>query len=93
MSETLTQPQFSGFAGIGWKWVNISDLHGGLILLKLRIIRWHIPMAMLAGLVFTALLAELLHREQPRPHDPSTRRNHDGRIFYRDRPCQCQHDG
>ncbi|GHX73511.1 electron transport complex subunit RsxD [Vibrio cholerae] len=59
MSETLTQPQFSGFAGIGWEWVNIAYLLGGLILLKLRIIRWHIPMAMLAGLVFTALLAQL----------------------------------
>ena len=44
---------------MGWEWVNIAYLLGGLILLKLRIIRWHIPMAMLAGLVFTAFLAQL----------------------------------
>ncbi|WP_420377972.1 RnfABCDGE type electron transport complex subunit D [Vibrio cholerae] len=37
----------------------MAYLLGGLILLKLRIIRWHIPMAMLAGLVFTALLTQL----------------------------------
>ncbi|MGL6172930.1 MAG: electron transport complex subunit RsxD [Vibrio sp.] len=60
MSETLAQSQFSGLAGIGWEWVNLAYLIGGLMLLKLRIIRWHIPLAMLTGLMVTSLLAQFL---------------------------------
>ena len=50
ISEALTQPQFSGLAGIGWEWVNLAYLLGGLALLKLRIISWHIPIGFLVSL-------------------------------------------
>ncbi|MFN3714106.1 MAG: electron transport complex subunit RsxD [Alcanivoracaceae bacterium] len=43
------------FAGLGWEWVNVAFLLGGLYLLARRIISWHIPVAMLAGLALTAL--------------------------------------
>ncbi len=49
-SETLALPTFGMIAGVGWTWVNIGFLIGGAILLKLRVIQWHIPAAMLGSL-------------------------------------------
>lgn len=60
MSEAMGQPQFSGLAGIGWEWVNLAYLAGGLALLKLRIINWHIPFSYLGGLLVASLLMMLL---------------------------------
>ncbi len=48
--QVLTNPQFSGLAGLGWQWVNLAYLLGGLLMLRLRIIRWHIPVSFLASL-------------------------------------------
>lgn len=59
LSEALSQPQFDSLAGVGWEWVNIAYLVGGLALLKLRIINWHIPVAFLAGLVISSTLMTL----------------------------------
>lgn len=59
LSEAMAQPQFDSMAGIGWDWVNIAYLAGGLLLLKLRIINWHIPVAFLAGLIISSTLAAL----------------------------------
>ena len=42
-------------AGRGWDWVNLAFLIGGLYLLWRRIITWHIPVGVLAGLALTAL--------------------------------------
>lgn len=60
VSEAMAQPQFSGYAGIGWEWVNLGYLAGGLILIKLRVINWHIPVAVLGGIFFTAALMMIL---------------------------------
>ncbi len=49
--EVLSHSQFSGLAGVGWEWVNIAYLLGGLLMLRLRIIAWHIPAAFLVSLV------------------------------------------
>lgn len=51
-------PLFGNLSGVGWEWVNIAFLGGGLYLLWKKIITWHIPVAMLASL---ALLAALFH--------------------------------
>ncbi|MBL4851961.1 MAG: electron transport complex subunit RsxD [Gammaproteobacteria bacterium] len=40
-------PLFSNLAGLGWEWINIAFLIGGLFLIYKRIISWHIPVAML----------------------------------------------
>ena len=53
-SEALTQPQFGALAGIGWEWVNLAYLIGGLILLKLRVISWHIPVSFILGLALSS---------------------------------------
>ncbi|MCS2171307.1 electron transport complex subunit RsxD [Scandinavium sp. TWS1a] len=43
-------------AGIGWQWVNVAYLAGGLFLLWQRAIRWHIPVSFLATLAVCATL-------------------------------------
>ena len=60
ISEALTQPQFNGLAGIGWEWVNLAYLLGGLALLKLRIISWHIPVGFLVSLTLISGVTMLL---------------------------------
>lgn len=45
---------FGDFGGRGWEWVNNLIALGGLYLLYTRTIRWHIPVALLAGLLVPA---------------------------------------
>ncbi|MCX2192922.1 electron transport complex subunit RsxD [Pantoea agglomerans] len=53
----LAQPIYSGvLAGLGWQWVNVGYLAGGLFLLWKNAIRWHVPAAMLLSLAFCATL-------------------------------------
>ena len=59
-SEALTQPQFGSLAGIGWEWVNLAYLVGGLILIKVRVINWHIPVSFLLSLTLTSSLFMIL---------------------------------
>ncbi len=53
-----TTPQFGRWGGLGWEWVNIAFLAGGLWLLQQRVFTWHAPLAMLASL---ALLSALFY--------------------------------
>lgn len=50
-------------AGIGWQWVNVAYLVGGLFLLWQKAIRWHIPVSFLVSLAFCSTLGWLLHPE------------------------------
>ncbi|MGF1686224.1 electron transport complex subunit RsxD [Photobacterium japonica] len=59
-TEILAGPVFGTLAGIGWEWVNIGFLIGGLILLKMRVIQWHIPVGMLGALFVMSTLAFLI---------------------------------
>jgi len=58
-SESLLKPIFVGglfeSAGAGWSWVSLSYLLGGLWLLRLNVISWHIPISMLASVFLCAL--------------------------------------
>ncbi|EAT13509.1 electron transport complex subunit RsxD [Bermanella marisrubri] len=53
-AEILAQPLFSGASGdqlvLGWEWVSIAFLIGGLYLMWRRIFTWHIPGSMLLAL-------------------------------------------
>ncbi|MGO1297730.1 MAG: electron transport complex subunit RsxD [Vibrio sp.] len=60
LSEIMQKPQFGFIAGIGWQWVNLAYLAGGLVLMRMRIINWHIPLAFLAGLLITSSIVTLL---------------------------------
>ena len=54
-AEVLTHPTFGeGFAR-GWEWVNAAFLVGGLVLIGLKIITWHIPVAFLGALTAMSL--------------------------------------
>ena len=43
-------------AGVGWEWINLAFLCGGLLLIYKRIITWHSPVSMLVTLVFLSCL-------------------------------------
>lgn len=59
--QLLAQPIYGGvLAGLGWQWVNIGYLAGGLFLLGKNAIRWHIPAAMLLSLACCATLGWLI---------------------------------
>jgi len=51
---------FGLLAGQGWQWVNIWVAIGGLFLLYRKVINWHIPTAMLAGLATVSLVTWLI---------------------------------
>lgn len=60
-SDILQTVTFSGWlAGVGWQWVNLAWLAGGLWLLASKTIRWHIPCSFLAVLLFCSTLSWLL---------------------------------
>ena len=60
LSETLSEihgsPLFGDFAGAGWEWINLWFLLGGLWLLQMKVIQWHIPVGMLGGMACIAFV-------------------------------------
>ncbi|QYJ80398.1 electron transport complex subunit RsxD [Shewanella acanthi] len=59
-TESLSKAIFDGSTGVGWFWVNLAYLAGGLVLLKLKAIRWHISTGVLAGLFVASSAGFLL---------------------------------
>jgi electron transport complex protein RnfD len=51
-------PQLAQWGGVGWQWVSLAFLAGGLWMLYRGIFTWHAPVAMLGSL---AALAALFH--------------------------------
>jgi electron transport complex protein RnfD len=51
---------FGDFGGRGWEWINNFIALGGLYLIYRGVIRWHIPVATLAGLLCPATVLYLL---------------------------------
>jgi len=47
---------FGNIAGYGWEWVNVLFLLGGIVLIFIKVINWHIPVAMLGALAFMAMI-------------------------------------
>jgi len=60
-SESMASPIYGTLAGVGWEWLNIGFLLGGLWLLKKRVIQWQIPLGMLVSLTLMSLLVYLVH--------------------------------
>jgi electron transport complex protein RnfD len=61
MSELLGRGDIVGTLGArGFEWLNLAALGGGLYLLAKRIVRWHIPAGVLAGLLAPAFVAYAL---------------------------------
>jgi len=53
------QSLFGMLGGRGWEWVNIMFLFGGIGLIFMRVISWHIPVAVIGSLFFCALAFQL----------------------------------
>ena len=54
VAEVQAGPLFGGMGGQGWEWVNGLIAIGGFYLLFRGIIRWHIPVSMLAAMMIAA---------------------------------------
>lgn len=63
MSEIVANPVFGDFGGAGWEWIGNFLTLGGLWLMYRGIIRWQVPVAMLAGLLAPAWLFYLADAE------------------------------
>ncbi len=64
VEEILQYPVYGGaLAGLGWQWVNVAYLAGGLFLLWQKAIRWHIPVSFLLSLAVCATLGWLFSPE------------------------------
>jgi electron transport complex protein RnfD len=53
-AEVRTNPVMGDFGGRGWEWIGNFIAIGGFWLLVQKIIRWHIPVGVLAGLLVPA---------------------------------------
>lgn len=56
IAEIRSAPIFGDFGGRGWEWIGNFLFLGGMWLILQRVIRWQIPVAMLAGLGGMALI-------------------------------------
>jgi electron transport complex protein RnfD len=57
ISEGLNDKLFSGSMGLGWAPVSLAYFIGGLVLIKTKVINWHIPASMIiAAMVVSAVL-------------------------------------
>ena len=65
MEEIFAQPAYGSMGGAGAQWINVAALGGGLYLLARGLIRWQIPVAVLAGI---AVPAALMHLVDPGRH-------------------------
>jgi electron transport complex protein RnfD len=65
MQEIQAGPAFGHVGAADGEWINLAALAGGVYLLARRIVRWHIPVAMLAGI---AVPAALFHMFDPGAH-------------------------
>jgi len=58
-----SQPMFGMIGGLGWEWINIWFLLGGLWLMYRKVISWHIPAAMLGALFVISSLTWVIAPE------------------------------
>ncbi|WP_435945242.1 electron transport complex subunit RsxD [Dryocola sp. BD586] len=64
-ADLLNTPIYGGvLAGLGWQWVNVAFMAGGVFLLWRGTIRWHIPASFLLTLTLCATLGWLLAPEK-----------------------------
>ncbi|MCC5827517.1 electron transport complex subunit RsxD [Alkalimonas sp.] len=57
LPESYEKPLFQGGVGVGWFWLNLAWLAGGLLLLQQGVIQWRIPVSVLGSLALCSLIA------------------------------------
>ncbi len=55
VAEAIESPAFEYQLGAGWFWVNFAYLIGGVYLLKIKVINWHIPAGVIGGILLLSL--------------------------------------
>jgi electron transport complex protein RnfD len=60
LDEIQSSPLFGYYGGRGWEWINGCFALGGLYLLYRGVIRWHIPLSLLGGLLGCAAMFHAL---------------------------------
>ncbi len=60
VSEVRAGPLMGDFGGVGWEWIGNFLWIGGLYLLARKIIRWHIPAGVVAGIIVPSTLMYLV---------------------------------
>ncbi|STU86202.1 electron transport complex protein RnfD [Klebsiella pneumoniae] len=88
VQQVLQLPVYGGvLAGLGWQWVNIAWLAGGLFLLWQKAIRWHIPVSFLVSLGLCATLGWIFFAAEPglTADAFALRGDHAWRLLYPDR--------
>jgi electron transport complex protein RnfD len=63
-AESLIKPVFSDHGGIGWEYINLGFFIGGLYLLKIRAIKWQIPLSTLLTLAVLSTIGMLASPDQ-----------------------------
>lgn len=58
VQESLQSAVFVNGLGVGWFWISLAYLIGGLYLVKTKVINWHIPGGVIAG---TLVMASLMY--------------------------------
>jgi len=65
VSEAVANhPIYGMLGGVGWEWINVALLAGGVWLIFKNVISWHVPVAMLATLGGLALIFSLIDAER-----------------------------
>jgi electron transport complex protein RnfD len=59
----VNQSLFGMVGGLGWEWINVWFLLGGLYLLYRKVISWHVPVAMLGTLLLLSSVTALFAPE------------------------------
>lgn len=67
VSAVMAESGLGFIAGIGWEWVAAAYALGGLLLIALRVISWHVPTTFL---VVLALISALFWTVDPTTHAP-----------------------
>ncbi|MCH8538733.1 MAG: RnfABCDGE type electron transport complex subunit D, partial [Alkalimonas sp.] len=57
LPESFEKPIFSQGVGLGWFWLNLAWLLGGLVLIQQKVIQWRIPLSVLGSLALCSLIA------------------------------------
>ncbi|NMP32763.1 electron transport complex subunit RsxD [Thalassotalea sp. M1531] len=60
VTESISSPVFGNYFALGWEWINLGFLIGGLFLLAKGAIHWAAPFSFLASLFVCSLIAHLI---------------------------------
>jgi len=64
ISQITNTPAYGWLGGVGWEWVGLGYLAGGLWLIFRGVIRWHIPFSMLASIALLSSVFWLIDGDQ-----------------------------